>query len=240
MKLVADPQHPVHRAGDSGGHRGDRALSGGKLRRHGGGVVRDEHRHAGLPGPDPREKLLPPCVFRGHLYQVLDVDGGQDGVARAICRAVLGLDPHAPASLDQQPHHRFARQHHPAMCLDAAGQRLRQGGGSAFGHGPAVRLAPVRDGICQPAGPGPVGRLHGHERHPQHERPGMPVLERVPDDLPSALRLAADPPRPLRMAFDQLQQRWTEPDRRVPVGAEDPLHGIVLGHHLPEGRRVAW
>ena len=157
-----------------------------------------------------------------------------DGLARAVRLAVVGLDAHAAAVLEHEPGHPPSGQDRAAVILDQPRERERQGRGTSARQRPAVLLAAVGQRVGERPGARPVGRLHGHERHPDHERLRVPVLELGANDVPGAHRDAA-PPR----AAESFVRARRAAVGVVPVGAERALGRVVVGDQPAVGVGVA-
>ena len=121
------------------------------------------------------------------------------------------------------------------MRLDQPRQRARERARSALRHAPAPALAAVDQRIGQPPRHRPFRRHHGLERHPQHERAAVVVLEIVADDVPARHRDAPQPALAVGMLGEPLVHRLAPADRRVGDRVEDRLDGFVVGDHAPVG-----
>ena len=119
------------------------------------------------------------------------------------------------------------------MRFDQPGERARERPRPALGHAPAPALTAMDQRICKPSRHRPFRRDHGLERHPQHERAAMIVLEIVADDIPTRHRNAAQPFLAVGMFGEALVDRLAPTDRRVGDGVEDRLDRVVVGDHAP-------
>ena len=119
------------------------------------------------------------------------------------------------------------------MGFDQPGERARERPRPALGHAPAPALTAMDQRICKPSRHRPFRRDHRLERHPQHERAAMIVLEIVADDVPARHRNAAQPLLAVGMFGEPLVDRLAPADRRVGDGVEDRLDRVVVGDHAP-------
>ena len=100
-------------------------------------------------------------------------------------------------------------------------------------------LPSVRERVGEPTGTGVLRRLQRHERHPQHERARVPVLELARDHVPGAFRNPTQPPVAVWKLGEAFLQRRPPADRRVAVSAERALRAVVVVHHSPKRLCVA-
>ena len=234
LDVVPDPQQAVDRGRHARRDRRDRPrvpCEGGRLAR---GVVGREERDPLAPALDAVEELVAPRLAGRHLGEVLDVHGREDGLARAVSLAVAGLDAHAAPVLEHETGHLLPGLDRAAVILDQARERKRQGRRAAARERPAVLLAAVRERVRQRPGARTVGRLHGHEGHPEHERLRVRVLELRANDVPGAHGDATPPRR-----AEHLVGPRRPTVRVVPVRAEGALRLVVVGDQPPVGVGVA-
>src|SRR5260221_1013204 len=131
-------------------------------------VVGYEHCATGFVGFHTIQEGFTPG-FRGrHIHQVLDVNGGNNGMASAELLAGLSLDTNTSPSLQDQPAHRPVREKGSTVIFDDAAQGLRKPSGAAFRNSPATALSPSNERVGEQPGAGSIGGLQCPLCEPQH------------------------------------------------------------------------
>ena len=143
---VADPTGPVElrRGGATPGPHEDEPLNETSPI-----SIGSSDAFAALTEPHRRELLV-------HCYRMLgSIDDAEDAVQDALVRAWRGRDTFTRAVSFRAWLYRIATN----VCLDARGQRVRQGGV----HGQIHEVGPFPDELLEPASPGPEARYDMHE-----------------------------------------------------------------------------
>ncbi len=169
---------------------------------------------------------------------MLDVDRRDDGFARAVRVAVLGLDAGAAPALDDQPHDALPAQHGAAVLPDAVDQRLGEPARASARDRPAPPLAAEDDRIRERAGAGGVDRHERLVRLPEHERLHVAAFELVPDHVPGAHHPPPLPDVAAGVLAQPLLDTRAEAGRVERPRREDVLDLVVLGEHAPIGLAV--
>ncbi len=131
-------------------------------------IVGYEHCATGFVGFHTIQESVTPG-FRGrHIHQVLDVNGGNNGMASAELLAGLSLDTNTSPSLQDQPAHLPVREKGSTVILDDAAQGLRKPSGAAFRNSPATALSPSNERVGEQPGAGSIGGLQCPLCEPQH------------------------------------------------------------------------
>src|ERR1700733_5123259 len=221
------------RTGGTGHHAGfyrlDRASVRLKPRRFRGGIVRDHCRNFRLPSLDSEKKIFSPEFVGSHVHELLDVDGGKDGLFGAILASIHTFNAGALSVFYDQAGHTFVHKNHAAVSPNVTRQRLRKDARTAFWN--AARRCP--DGsVGEATGHGILRRLVS-EWAGQQKRAAVVVLEIVANDFPLRHGRAALPEVAVGNFRQPVVQWLAEADRCEGDGFKDGAYFLELGQHPP-------
>src|SRR5581483_1490494 len=137
MEVVAHAQLAISGLRHARRYQFQRAALDVEARRFCSGIVRYEHGAPGLIGFHAVQESFAPGIGGSHLHQVLDMDGGDNGVTRAELLARCGLNAHAAPMLKYQTLYRLIGEDSSSLRLHDAAQRVGQAAGAALWNGPA-------------------------------------------------------------------------------------------------------